>query len=157
MTTKKKSVKKGQISSMLPSSPAKDYEQPKIHKVLTRIVVDEEAFIPKHSPDSSCATIFAKIEENTRVALAYRTTMNIDCGFSMELSANYRAVIKPVPELAKKGLMVNENPCVLDKSNAGRVCVNVINVGKEIIVINNGDPVAEMYVEPVYLFDWTIE
>lgn len=158
---KKKSKKKGEISAVLPSSPAQDYEAPKLHTVLTKIVVDDESFIPQYAPDASCVTLIANIEPDhagmKRATLSHRTTVVIDCGLSMELSANYRAVIRAIPALANKGLTINESPCIVDQSNHGRICVTVTNVGKEIIVINHGDPIAEMYVEPVYEFKWVVE
>lgn len=160
-SVKSKSKRKGEVSTILQSSPAQDYEAPKFHTVLTKIVVDDKSFIPQYAPDASCVTLMANIEPDhaglRRATLSHRTTATIDCGLSMELSANYRAVVKAIPDLANRGLTINESPYVIDRSNHGRVCVTVTNVGKEIIVINHGDPVAEMYVEPVYEFKWVMD
>jgi dUTPase len=91
------------------------------------------------------------------VTLPHRATVTIDCGVSIELPTAYRAVVKPLPFLANKGLIANEGLHIIDKTNHGRIQVTVTNVGKEIIVVNHGDQIAQMYIEPVYRFDWVME
>jgi len=158
---KKKSKRKGQASTVLPPSPAKDYEAPKLHTVATKIVVDEEMFVPQYAPDASSATLVANLAPDhageKRVTLPHRATVEVDCGVSIELPASFRVVVRALPALANKGLTINESPHIIDKSNQGRIRPMVTNVGKEIIVINHGDPIAEMYIEPVYQFDWIME
>ena len=158
--TDKKAKKKGKASAILPDSPAKNYESPQLHTVATKVVVESEAFIPQYAAGSSCVNLMANLEPDhsgvKKVTLPHRATVQIDCGVSIELPAGYRAVVKALPELANIGLIVNDGPHVIDESNHGKVKVTVTNVGKQIIVINDGDPVAQMYVEPVYLFDWVI-
>ena len=159
--TDSKKSKKGEVSAILPSSPAQNYQAPKLHTVATKLAVEEEMFVPQYAPDASCVTLMANVPPDhsgaKRVTMPHRATVQIDCGVSIELASGYRAVVKVVPKLANRGLTINESPRVIDASNHGRIEVTVTNVGKEIIVIEHGDPIAEMYVEPVYQFDWVLE
>jgi dUTP pyrophosphatase len=72
----------------------------------------------------------------------------------MQLPAGYKACISARSVLANKGLIVTNAPGQIDSDYRGRVKVVVTNVGKEIVVIEHGDRFAQMWVEPVYLFEW---
>jgi dUTPase len=129
--------------------------------VATKIVVDEDVFIPQYADsDASCVNLVANLTADhagiRRVTLPHRATVTIDCGVSIELPTAYRAVVKPTPSLANRGLIVNEGLHIIDKANQGRIQVTVTNVGKEIVVVNHGDQIAQMYIEPVYRFDWVM-
>jgi dUTPase len=156
-----KEKKKGYVSSVLPKSPLKNYQPPLLHKVATEIVVDDLAFVPKYcNPDSAVVDLVANIPDDhtgqRRVALSHRSTVVIDCGFSVKLPYGYKAVIKANQELANHGLIMSAGPQVVDSGQKDRVTVTVTNVGKEIVVINHQDKVAQMWIEPVYLFDWVL-
>ena len=153
----KKGVVKVKAEAVLPPSAASDYDCPSILNVATKIVVDEDQFLPTYqTKESACVELIANLEEDhagsKRVALPHRATVVIDCGFSMQLPAGYKACISARSILANKGLIVTNAPGQIDSD--GRVKVVVTNVGKEIVVIEHGDRFAQMWVEPVYLFEW---
>lgn len=122
-------------------------------KVPTKIKADDPSYIPVYQTDGSvCADLVANLP--APLALPYRTTEIVDCGFSMELPPGYKAVTCARSSLAKKGLIVTNAPGQIDTDYRGRVKVLVTNVGKEIITISHGDRFAQIALEPVYIFKW---
>jgi dUTPase len=147
-TQPNKAIKKASCCARVPDSAAKGYVQSFLHKVATNIVVDEEAFMPTYMGDSPTVSIRAKLDGPTR--LPHRAMQTIDCGFSMELPPGYKAVFEAAVSLKAKGMFVVD-------STSNRVTVTVLNAGREIVPISNGDVVAEMSIQPVYLFDWMVK
>ena len=143
-----KEVKKASCCVKMPDSAVKEYVQPFLHKVATKVVVDKEIFMPTYVGDSPTVSIRAKLAETAR--LPHRTMQTIDCGFSMELPPGYKAVFEASALLKSKGVFV------VDSTSKGRVTVTVLNSGREIVPIADGDVVAEMSVQPVYIFDWMV-
>jgi len=156
-TSKSKPRVKGVCASR-PSSVAKDYTPICAITVPVKIVADE-GFMPQYQTGGSvCVDLAACLTTyhtgQKQVTLPHRSGAVIDAGFSMELPKGYRATITARSGLASKGLMVCNAPGIIDSDYRGRVKVSVINVGKEIIVIKHGDRIAQMAIEPVYLFDF---
>ena len=155
-------MKTGTIRPLQPqSSPAMEYQEPVLHKVATKIVVDGPEFVPKYQTDlAACCDLVANIEPdaagNKRVSMPHRATVVIDCGFSMELPSGYRALVSARSGWANKGLIVTNGPGVIDPDYRGRVMCIVTNVGKQIIVINHLDRIAQMAIEPIYTFSWVL-
>ena len=158
-SARKDGVVKVKAEAVLPPSAASDYDCPSILNVVTKIVVDDDQFLPTYQTEgSACVDLIANLEEDhaglKRVALSHRATVVIDCGFSMQLPVGYKACISARSSLANKGLIVTNGPGQIDSDYRGKVKVVVTNVGKEIVVIEHGDRFAQMWVEPVYLFEW---
>lgn len=129
------------------------YVSPTIFSVATKIVFDDEKFVPKYqTEDAACADLVANLQEP--INLTSRGIAVIDCGFSLELKSGYKACIVARSGTAKKGLLVGNAPGQIDPDYRGRVGVILINVGKEILKISPGDRIAQIYVEPIYKFDW---
>lgn len=146
-TTKHGVIKqaKPKVSAMLPPNPVRDFDSPNIHKVATNIKADDPKFIPQYDEGMNFVGL---LSNNDTVRLQHRGTAEIDCGVTIELPVGYKAVVHPEPSLANKGLLLGTSTV------SGRVRVVVLNVGKEILVINHGDRIAQMAVEPVHIFDW---
>jgi len=134
------------VSCKLPSCLAKDYFVPSINKILTKIKPDHQDFVPKYS-DSSCADIVANTPEG--LVLAQKTSALIDCGFFIEKPIGYKIRIITNINLAQKGFYL-EDHCV----ETGRVEITAFNNGQESIFINHKQVIGQMYIEPVYLFEW---
>ena len=154
-----KPKKRSMASTIMPKSPVRDINAPILHKVATEIIVDDRDFIPNYSDlNASAVDIKAyfdsKEPSQRRVALGHRAIVVLNCGFELKLAPGYKAVIKVLPALANRGLMVADGHGIVDGSSVGNVCVTVTNVGKEIVAICHGDVFAQMWIEPVYLFDF---
>ena len=141
----------------------KDYTQPLLHKVVTKIVVDDPMFIPKYETEgAACVDLIANIPPPLEGAapglrIPHRGVVRIDCGFSMELKPGYKACISARSGKASSGLIVANGPGQIDSDYRGRVQVIVCNVGQSNPVqINHGDRIAQMWIEPVYSFEWEV-
>lgn len=119
--------------------------------IATEITYDNDKFKPKYKKNSNAADLVANIPEGS-VSLPYRSTVVVDCGFELSLNSGYKACVKIKDEFAKKGLIIPNSPVLFYGKE--RVKVIVCNVGKEIIPINHEDIFAEIYIEPVYKFNW---
>ena len=151
--------KRGVIRSVLPKSPLQELDVPQLHKVATEIVADDPKFIPvSNEQNVAVVDLTANLEPDhtggKRLSLSHRATVVIDCGFSMKLPTHYKALVKVRPDWAARGLIITDGPSVIGPNNKARVTVTVTNVGKEIVVINDGDKIAQMWVEPSYTFEW---
>jgi dUTP pyrophosphatase len=154
-------AKKAKVTSKLPACSTKHLNAPNPFKIATNIVVDDPMFLPKYQTlGSACVDLVANLKfddpNKKLIQLPYRCTTVVDCGFSMEIPFGYKATISARSGLASKGLTVANAPGQVDSDYRGRVKVILVNVGKEIIVINHGDRIAQMAIEPVYTFDWLV-
>lgn len=136
-------------------STEKDFSEPLIHKVATKILADDEMFIPKYLSNSCSANIFAniKIHKVPSIKLPHRAIVSIDCGFSIDIRAGYKIVVTISDYLARKGLIIPNTPCY---KMGGRVSVILTNIGREIVVISHGDSIANITIEPIYDFDFLV-
>ena len=139
------------------SSGLQNWSCPKIESVCTKIKVDEECFMPLYSEGSTLSKLFANLsqkeedytgEKYTRIPS--RGVVQIDCGFTLDLPVGFKARFSVDEELSSRGLfLVSPNQMV-----EGRVVLNLMNLGKEFMMIKHKDIIAQMWVEPVYLFEW---
>jgi len=158
MTVKKKSVKKKVTAKpVVKKAVLQDWTPGKLRAVKTRIGRDA-GFEPtpgEHGCVELRANVPADVSGQRRVALPHRASSFVDCGLSIEVPEGYRAVLKINEDLAKKGVLVANTPAY---HTSGRVRVQIINLGRETIVVNHLDKVAQMTVEPIYAFEWeTVE
>jgi dUTPase len=140
-----------EVVAKLPESPVKELAKPLLHKVATKLVVDEALFLPQYSTGCSYVSIRANLSNRGAIRLPHRGIETVDCGFELELPEGYRAILSQNRLLAAKGLFLT-GPRIIDGKQ--RVQVTIINCGHQIIEVHNGDLIAEMSVEPVYVFDF---
>lgn len=155
MPTKKKVIAR-------PVSPKADKELknfcvPNIEEVTVIIRPDEAAFTPI-AADYGYFDLLANVPpdaaEQKRITLSHRSTVVVDCGLDMTVPTGYRAILKVNEILAKKGLMIPNAPAY---HTSGRVKVQLSNFGREIILINHLDFIAQVTVEPIHSILWEIE
>lgn len=154
LETEVKKVKKiAKAKPVVKDSLAASYLNPNLYSVATKIVVDDLEFLPRYqTAGAACVDLKAYIKE--KITLPHRCTEVIDCGFSMQIPPGYKACVSARSGLASKGLIISNSPGQIDSDYRGRVKVIATNVGKEIIVIEPGFRIAQMWIEPVYTFDW---
>ena len=144
MPKKKKVIAKTAKSK----SAVKEYMEPEISKVITKIIIQDSTLAPK-SINNTCAEIYADIQQN-HIQIPHRSIIEIDCGFSIEIQSGYRLVVKLNNFLTLKGLIIPNSPHVVTE---GRVKIIVCNIGREIIPINHGDSIGVITAEPIYDLD----
>ncbi len=137
---------KGSIISKLPECPAKDYDTPSLNKVVTKLKVSDPKYHPQYVGES--VMLYAKLP-NGRLSMSHRSLVTVDCGFEMDLPSGYRVDVTICPRLGGKGMIVPSSSL-----DGKEVSVTVLNCGREIVVINDGDCFAQMTLRRVCLFDW---
>lgn len=125
--------------------------------VKVRIKADDHRFVPQYQTDGAAnvdlvANVSPDVHGNKALTLTSRTMAMVDVGFAMELPAGWKAEISARSGWAKKGLVVTNGPGQIDEDYRGRICVMVANLGKEILVIKDGDRIGQMWPVPVYRF-----
>lgn len=100
-------------------------------------------------PGSLFANIPKDATGQTTVRLSHRSSMLVDCGISVKVPKGFRLKVALTQEFANRGLMMTE--CL---SSDERVKFLVTNIGKELVVINRGDNIADTWLEPLYLSNW---
>jgi dUTPase len=153
MVTTKKKVTAKPISPGAPKK-LKDYCVTNPLEITLQIQPDEAAFTPivaEHGYFDLLSNVPPDAAGQQRINLSHRSTIVVDCGVDITVPPGYRAVLKVNEVLAKKGLMIPNAPAY---HTSGRVKVQLSNFGREIILINHLDFVAQIAVEPIYTIKW---
>jgi dUTPase len=88
-----------------------------------------------------------------RYDMPNRFTGDISTGFHVQVPSTHCLRVALVPELANRGLLMTS----VGRFTQGEVKVHVINAGREIISIRNGDPLLEVWLEKLEKFTWEQE
>lgn len=90
----------------------------------------------------------------TKVAFPHRHSATIDTGITVKVEKGWKLCFSISPDLAAKGMIATNAPGHLTE---GRVALHLLNVGREIVEVKDGDPVAVCWVEPIHDFEWEQE
>ena len=84
------------------------------------------------------------------VTLAPGERLAIPTGFAIALPEGYEAQVRPRSGLAlEKGLTMLNTPGTIDADYRGEIKVIAINLGREPVIIQRGDRIAQMVVQQV--------
>ena len=111
--------------------------------------LSNSVLIPKYeTPGSSGMDIAACTEKNIIINPGEKAI--VPTGFSIAIPRGYEVQIRPRSGLAaKKNITVLNTPGTIDADYRGEIKVILINLGKEIFVIENGERIAQMVVCPI--------
>lgn len=127
-------------------------EDSEFFNIKVEIVADSEEFVPSYKTyDAAAADLVANIPEG-KVTILSNRIVTIDLGFSMALPRGWEAQIRPRSGLSQRGVHVSLG--TIDGDYRGRMKAVVMNLGKEIIVLNHGERIAQLSLKPVYKFNW---
>ncbi len=85
-----------------------------------------------------------------RIVLKPMDRALIPTGFIFEIPEGYEGQVRPRSGLAiKKGITVLNSPGTVDSDYRGEVKVILINLGREEVVIERGERIAQMVIAPV--------
>lgn len=143
---------KATVIPKLPPNPVQDLEITSVHKVATKIIVSDDKYTPQYNAAADCVQLVAKTD--SPVVLPHRAIAKVGCGIQIELPAGYKAEVTARPEWASRGLLMADAPAVFAGGQLVEISVQLINCGREIITINDGDHFALMTVKPAYSFEW---
>lgn len=81
----------------------------------------------------------------------------IDCGISVAIPQGYKLCVAVRSGWASRGLALMNGVGQIDVDYRGKVKCIVANViGREVLVINNGDRIGQCWLEPVYKIEWNV-
>ncbi|MAQ31196.1 MAG: dUTP diphosphatase [Flavobacteriales bacterium] len=102
---------------------------------------------------SSGLDIRANIENSINLRSMERAV--IPTGIYLDIPENTEAQIRPRSGLAlKSGITVLNTPGTIDSDYRGEVAVILINLSKEVFIINDGDRIAQMVFSKVEKINW---
>jgi len=110
--------------------------------------------LPKYQTSGSAGMdLYAHLAES--ISLAPSTQVLIPTGLHMELPQGYEAQIRPRSGLAlKHGISIVNSPGTVDSDYRGEIKVVLINHGKEALIIQNGDRIAQMVIAKFEQINW---
>lgn len=110
----------------------------------------EEVVLPEQAVDGSSGMDLRAWLPDGKIGIAPGQIQLVPTGFCMELEPGYEAQVRPRSGLAcKQGITVVNSPGTIDAGFRGPVQVGLINLGAATHIIEPGDRVAQMVVQPV--------
>lgn len=125
------------------------------------IKIKDLKFLPKYQTDGSVACdLAANLEPDSNGERILRMRPGqvelVDVGFSMAIPDGWEAQIRPRSGHSIKKLKVANSPATIDSDFRGALKVILHNDGKDIIIINHGERIAQMLLKPIWKFKWNI-
>ena len=119
---------------------------------MTKILIkrlSKKVSMPKYeTAGASGMDISANINENINILPGEKAL--IPTGFSLSIPKGFEIQIRPRSGLAiKKGISVLNTPGTIDADYRGEIKVILINLSKDIFVVEKGLRIAQMVVSPV--------
>lgn len=130
-------------------------------ETLTIYYSGENVSPPRYQSEQAAgADVYARLDEPVVLKSLERTL--VPTGMSMALPPGYEAQIRPRSGLAyKQGLTVLNSPGTIDSDYRGEVRILLINLGREDVIINDGDRIAQMviasHVQSRFIFKESLE
>lgn len=86
-----------------------------------------------------------------KIAFNHRYCAKVDCGVEAEAPDGCKICIALIPELAEKGMVLTNAP---GNFKRGRITATLLNAGREIVEVHNGDPIVTCWVEADLYVPW---
>lgn len=111
--------------------------------------------IPEYAtPGAAGMDLKADLNEGA-IQLAPGDRALVPTGLRIELPHGYEAQVRPRSGLAlKKGITVANAPGTIDEDYRGEIGVILINLGRETVVIEDGERIAQLIIAPVSRGVW---
>ena len=122
--------------------------------VTINIINNSSNPLPSYETNGSAGMdVRANLEKPVKLDTIQRAL--ISTGLFIELPAGYEAQIRPRSGLAiKNGITCLNSPGTIDSDYRGEIKVILINLSKEAHIINHGDRIAQMIIQPVSRANW---
>ena len=127
-----------------------------MNKIEIKCVAQKGAEIPSYKTEGAAGSdVCALLTEP--VSIAPGSFAMIPTGLFFEIPKGYEIQVRPRSGLAaKNGITVLNTPGTIDSDYRGELKIILINLGKEVFVVNNGERIAQIIVSPVTVADFTI-
>lgn len=90
----------------------------------------------------------------SKISFNHRHVAKINVGLDVEVPKGYRLCVKLADSLAERGMVLTNAP---GNFTNGSVFVVLLNAGREIVDVVDGDPVAEFWLEQVVEWECVCE
>ncbi len=116
---------------------------------IVRVIASGGARVPEYrSAGAAGADLRALLRAPVRLEPGQR--MAIPTGLRLEIAAGHEGQIRPRSGLAlERGLTCLNSPGTIDSDYRGEILVIMINLGREAVMISDGDRIAQLVVAPV--------
>lgn len=123
------------------------------HKLPVKIArLHPDAQLPRYQTPGSAGFDLVSVE---RVELNSGEWRAISTGLAIELPVGYELQIRPRSGLAlKKGVTLLNSPGTIDSDYRGEIKVILINFGKEPVILEKGERIAQGVIAPVIQTQW---
>lgn len=117
------------------------------------LIAEEGKYQPIQDPVRKSVFIRAKIKTamntlaGTTIQIPHRHSLTMDTGVKAEIPDGYRLSVRIAPKLVQHGL--SAPPQVNSLYSSGDIKVWLTNVGRELVIVNDGDILAECRLEAV--------
>jgi dUTP pyrophosphatase len=120
----------------------------KIH--VKRLKKDHPVSLPQYMTEgSSGMDLFASLDQEMILEPGDRTL--VPTGISVAIPDGFEGQVRPRSGLAfRKGVGIFNGPGTIDSDYRGEISVILINFGKEVLTIRNGDRIAQLVISQVF-------
>jgi dUTP pyrophosphatase len=127
-----------------------------MQQVTIKIINDSSNDLPSYETvGSSGMDLRANLQEPVKLDPLQRAL--ISTGLFIELPLGYEAQVRPRSGLAiKHGVTCLNTPGTIDSDYRGEIKIILINLSNEPFVIQHGERIAQMVVQPVTKAEWEI-
>ena len=118
-------------------------------------IVNTSPFDLPHYATLNSAGMDLRSNSETPIALHPLDRVMVPTGLFIELPEGYEAQIRPRSGLAAKhGIGIVNSPGTIDADYRGEIRVILVNLSKEIAIIERGDRIAQMIVAKYEQIEW---
>jgi dUTP pyrophosphatase len=127
-----------------------------LHSVTVKIINNSQNELPAYETiGSSGMDLRANLQEPVKLEPMQRAL--IPTGLYVELPLGYEAQIRPRSGLAiKHGITCLNSPGTIDSDYRGEVKIILINLSNETFIIQHGERIAQMIIQPVTKAEWEL-
>lgn len=118
------------------------------------IALDEGAHLPSYATEGSAGMDLRIIESVTLLPGERKLART---GLRVAIPMGYEGQVRPRSGLAlKKGISMANTPGTIDSDYRGEVGIILINLGQEVVQLNEGERVAQLVICPVVRASWQV-
>lgn len=121
--------------------------------VAVKIVPENPEFVPVPQTTGSAG---ADLRSSVDILLEPGQVAVVPAGFRCKIPFGYHAKILSRSSMGKKGIIIPNQPGLIDSDYTDEIKVLLLNLGKEPFQINRGDRIAQWLIEKNVDFKWEL-
>jgi dUTP pyrophosphatase len=121
------------------------------NRVVVKVIPESTEFIPAFQTKESAG---ADIRSSIDVTLFPLQVEVVPAGFRCKIPEGYHAKILSRSSMGKKGIIIPNQPGLIDSDYTDEIKVLLLNLGKEPYTIKRGDRIAQWLLEKNMQYSW---